>query len=202
MVNKNTTITPEQFAQMKKSILAVRNMIHSMEEDLTTAKQMLEHIANADETEMDIDTLAKKTAKMTRTEGMKSYLDDDNMQIVEGVFDGYFMTWSDQKKYPVPLNYASKSKLVPGDKLKLRITPEGKLIYKLIMPSERKHIRAVLSTDTEDATKYIALTPEWQSYHLNQAAVTYYKGRPGDEIYILTSKDGWAYAAIEAVIKK
>jgi hypothetical protein len=31
------------------------------------------------------------------------------------------MQGSDGKKYPVPLNYASKSKLIPGDVLKLRI---------------------------------------------------------------------------------
>lgn len=200
--NKNTTITTEQFAQMKKSILAVSTMIESMESDLSNAKKMLQHLATADDVSIDIDALSKQTAKLTRTEWMKNYLDDENMQIVEGVFDGYFMTGADQKKYPVPLNYASKSKLVPGDKLKLRISPDGKLIYKLIIPTDRKHIRAVLSMDSEDETKYVALTPEWQTYHLNQAAVTYYKGRPGDEIYILTSKESGSYAAIEAVIKK
>ncbi len=200
--NQNTTITSEQFAQIKKSILAVSTMIESMESDLAHAKKMLQHLATADEITLDIDALSQQTAKMTRTEWMKSYLDDENMQIIEGVFDGYFMTGSDQKKYPVPLNYASKSKLVPGDKLKLRISPDGKLIYKLIMPTDRTHIRAVLSIDSDDETKYVALTPEWQSYQLNQAAVTYYKGRPGDEIYILTSKEWGSYAAIEAVIKK
>ena len=39
-------------------------------------------------------------------------------KIIEGVFDGQNMVGSDGKTYPVPANYASKSKLVQGDILK------------------------------------------------------------------------------------
>jgi hypothetical protein len=38
--------------------------------------------------------------------------DDPNVKVVEGIFDGYFMIGSDAKKYPVPMNYSSKSKLI------------------------------------------------------------------------------------------
>jgi hypothetical protein len=70
----------------------------------------------------------------------------------------------------------------------------------LINPVERKHIRATLST-TED-NKYTAVTDDGKTYFLNQAAVTFFKGRPGDELYILTNeKDDGGFAAIEAVIK-
>ena len=66
--NQNTTITSEQFAQIKKSILAVSTMIESMESDLAHAKKMLQHLATADEITLDIDALSQQTAKMTRTE--------------------------------------------------------------------------------------------------------------------------------------
>jgi hypothetical protein len=45
------------------------------------------------------------------------------------------MIGSDDKKYPVPLNYSSKSKLISQDILKLTILANGKLIYKLIQPA-------------------------------------------------------------------
>jgi len=111
------------------------------------------------------------------------------------------MTGSDNKKYPVPLNYSSKTKLIPGDILKLKILEDGKFIYKLIQPAERKHVRAIL-TKTED-NKFVAMTDEGKSFFLNQAAVTFFKGKPGDELYILVNeKEDMAFAAIEAIIKK
>ena len=42
----------------------------------------------------------------------KAYKDED-AEVVEGIFDGYYMVGADQKKYPVPMNYSSKSKLIP-----------------------------------------------------------------------------------------
>ena len=36
------------------------------------------------------------------------------------------------KIFPVPANYASKSKLVEGDRLKLTILPNGSFVYKQI----------------------------------------------------------------------
>src|SRR5580704_1021794 len=46
-------------------------------------------------------------------------------KVIEGVFDGQNMVGSDGKTYPVPANYASKSKLVQGDILKLTIADDG-----------------------------------------------------------------------------
>ena len=46
-------------------------------------------------------------------------------RIIEGVFDGENMIGPDGKQYSVPANYASKSKLVEGDILKLTITATG-----------------------------------------------------------------------------
>ena len=120
---------------------------------------------------------------------------------VEGLFDGYFMIGADQKKYPVPMNYSSKTKLIPGDTLKLKVMPDGKFIYKLIKPADRKHLRAILSRT--DDNKFTAVTDEGTVYFLNQAAVTFFKGTPGDELYIIINeKDKGSFAAIEAIIKK
>jgi hypothetical protein len=64
------------------------------------------------------------------------------------------MVGSDGKKYPVPLNYSSKSKLLTQDILKLTILPNGKLMYKLIQPAPRSMIKASLSQNNNE---YIAI---------------------------------------------
>ena len=65
--------------------------------------------------------------------------------IIEGVFDGENMIDKIGKKYPVPVNYSSKSKLVCGDNLKLTIAEDGTFIFKQIGPIERKRIVGKLS---------------------------------------------------------
>ncbi len=139
-------------------------------------------------------------AKAKSPEELKNYQEEDG-EVVEGIFDGYYMVGADQKKYPVPMNYSSKSKLIPGDVMKLKILPEGKLVFKLIKPAERKHLRAILSK-TED-NKFTANTDDGKIYFLNQAAVSFHAGTPGDELYIIVNdKDEAMFAAIEAIIKK
>ena len=111
------------------------------------------------------------------------------------------MVGADQKKYPVPMNYSSKSKLIPGDVMKLKILPDGKMLFKLIKPAERKHLRAILSKT--DDNKFTANTDDGKIYFLNQAAVSFHAGTPGDELYIIVNdKDEGLFAAIEAIIKK
>jgi len=69
---------------------------------------------------------------------------DENIgKVIEGVFDGQNMVGSDAKTYPVPANYASKSKLVQGDILKLTIAEDGAFLYKQIGPIPRKQIVGV-----------------------------------------------------------
>jgi hypothetical protein len=66
-------------------------------------------------------------------------------KIIEGVFDGQVMIGPDGKSYPVPANYASKSKLVEGDILKLTIADDGGFIYKQIGPIPRRQIIGTLT---------------------------------------------------------
>jgi len=177
----------------------VKNTISTIEVDLKRMKLVLNKLTKFDPNDpTSLDD--KEVTEALGTQELKSYT-EENVQVVEWKFDGYFMVDADQKKYPVPLNYSSKTKLVPGDILKLKILENGQFVYKLINPVERKHIRATLSK-TED-NKFTAITDDGQTFFLNQAAVTFFKGRPGDELYILTNEkdNGW-FAAIEAIIKK
>ncbi|HKL43951.1 MAG TPA: hypothetical protein VJ892_01585 [Candidatus Absconditabacterales bacterium] len=177
----------------------VKNTLSGIDTDLKRIKLVLNKLSKFDPSnEKSLDD--EEISEAIGGEELKSYKEED-VQVVEGKFDGYFMIGADQKKYPVPLNYSSKTKLVPGDVLKLKILDNGQFVYKLINPVERKHIRAMLSKT--DDNKYTAVTDDGKTYFLNQAAVTFFKGRPGDELYILTNeKSDAGFAAIEAVIKK
>ncbi|MFO0705194.1 MAG: hypothetical protein U0517_04535 [Candidatus Andersenbacteria bacterium] len=119
--------------------------------------------------------------------------------VVEGVFDGQSMIGADKKIYPVPANYASKSKLVEGDTLKLTIVEDGSFIYKQIGPVERKTVRGVLVRD--DRGEY-RVTAGNKQYRVLLASVTYFKGVPDDEVTLVLPASGSAsWAAIENIIK-
>ena len=196
---KTATQNSELIEKHNQMINFVKNTISTIEVDLKRMKVVLNKLTKFDPNDpTSLDD--KEVTEALGTQELKSYT-EENIQVVEWKFDGYFMVDADQKKYPVPLNYSSKTKLVPGDILKLKILENGQFVYKLINPVERKHIRATLSK-TED-NKYTAVTDDGQTFFLNQAAVTFFKGRPGDELYILTNeKDNGGFAAIEAIIKK
>ncbi|HSD12580.1 MAG TPA: hypothetical protein VLC10_03405, partial [Patescibacteria group bacterium] len=122
-------------------------------------------------------------------------------RVVEGVFDGQSMVGSDGKIYTVPPNYASKSKLVEGDLLKLTITPKGSFIYKQIGPIERSRVVASLGFDATNGEFYA--TAENKRWSVIKASVTYFKGEPGDEVVLLVPKNAPSkWAAVENIIKK
>lgn len=129
--------------------------------------------------------------------------DDDEKEagkIVEGVFDGENMVGPDGKVYSVPSNYASKSKLVEGDILKLTITGEGTFVYKQIGPIDRKRVVGNLER-TSDGNFYVVL--DNRKWRILSASVTYFKGSEGDEVVLLVPKIGDSqWGAVENIIRK
>lgn len=120
-------------------------------------------------------------------------------QVIEGVFNGQNMVAADGKIYAVPANYVSKSKLVEGDLLKLTVRNDGSFIYKQTGPVERKRLVGILEQDqtTGDYTVMV----DKRAYRVIMAAITYFKGLPGNEVVILTPLDGNSvWAAVENVI--
>lgn len=119
--------------------------------------------------------------------------------IIEGVFDGEEMIDSSGKKYPVPSNYASKSKLVSGDKLKLTIASDGTFIFKQIGPVDRQRIIGKLS-QVSDRFQVLA---SGKKYNVLKASITYFRASPGDEVTIIIPKVGETdWAALENCLGK
>lgn len=121
-------------------------------------------------------------------------------RIIEGVFDGQNMQGNDGEEYPVPPNYASKSKLVEGDVLKLTIGTDGSFTYKQISPTQRR--RAVGTLTVDEHGNFGVTTPE-KVYKVLLASVTFYRASEGDEVTVLLPEHGEAeWGAVEHVIHK
>jgi hypothetical protein len=120
---------------------------------------------------------------------------------VEGVFDGAAMVGSDGHAYTVPPNYASKSRLVEGDVMKLVIRPDGTHIYKQIGPVERR--RAVGRVASDPSTGGYVIVCGQTAYKVLPASISFFRARPGDEAVVLIPKSrDSVWAAVESVIKK
>src|SRR5690606_2361075 len=90
----------------EKQAKRLKSLIQEAETNLAAAKELLYSITGED----DIP---------------RGNTEDIAGKVIEGVFDGQTMIGPDGKTYPVPANYASKSKLVEGDILKLTIADDG-----------------------------------------------------------------------------
>ncbi len=158
-------------------------------------KQMLKYLEGADIPKERIDS----TVSEIDTSGLNQFEGEEG-QIVEGVFNGEEMIGPDGKRYSIPSNYASKSKLVEGDILKLVIKRDGTFVYKQIGPTERQRLVGTLIRNEETNQYYV--TANGERWKVLRASVTFFKGDVGDEAIILIPKDVKSdWAAIENIVR-
>lgn len=175
----------EKDDKKNEKVQALREMIYSAEKTLQGAKAML----------LQLEGKKKVGRKKKLTEE-----DSEGGRIIEGTFDGQIMIGTDGKQYPIPANYASKSKLIEGDMLKLTITPDGSFIYKQIGPADRKILIGVANLDS-DGNYFVAA--EGKAYKVLLASITYFKVEPGDEVTLVVPNDTNSdWGAIENVLQK
>ena len=136
--------------------------IETAESALKLAKQLISEVGN-----ISMSSGSDTRQYVDKAASVSSSASGDG-RIIEGVFDGQNMLDKKGTVYPVPANYASKSKLIPGDVLKLTVTEEGKFLYKQIGPVERKTIIGPL---VYKDGQYQVLT-EKKAYNVLLASVT------------------------------
>lgn len=162
----------------EKQVKRLRSLIQEAETNLAAAKELLISIVGDEPLPVrsDADNVAGK--------------------VIEGVFDGQTMIGPDGKSYPVPANYASKSKLVEGDILKLTIADDGSFIYKQIGPVARRQLIGVLLQ--HDGAYFVEVNG--REYRVLLASVTYFKAHVGDQVSIIVPEDNReaVWAAVEA----
>jgi hypothetical protein len=163
-----------------KQVKRLRTLIQEAETSLAAATELLISLVGDDE----------KVAPIAREETLG--------KVIEGVFDGQNMVGSDGKTYPVPANYASKSKLVQGDILKLTIAEDGAFLYKQIGPIPRKQVVGTLVL--EGGHYYVDVNGK--KLRVLLASVTYFKAKPGDQVSVNVPEDDTnaSWAALEAAL--
>ena len=160
----------------------VAHLLENIEQDLHTLKQILG---------------TEGHYGMQESAYFQNQTPEGEDQAIEGIFDGERMIDYSGKSYLVSANYASKSKLVEGDPLKLYITPDGKFFYKQLGPVERKTIPGVLRAE---GNRYVVDGEDGVTYNILTASVTYYMSlfnvRPGDRLLIMIPADQPAHWAV------
>lgn len=164
----------------EKQVKRLRSLIQEAETNLAAANELLISLVGDDE-------------KVVKTQ-----VDENLGKVIEGVFDGQNMVGSDGKTYPVPANYASKSKLVQGDILKLTIAEDGAFLYKQIGPVARKQVVGALKLENG----HYFVTVGKKDYRVLLASVTYFKAKPGDQVSVNVPEEdeNAEWAAIEAAL--
>jgi hypothetical protein len=162
-----------------KQVKRLKSLIQEAETNLAAAKELLLSVLGDDDMpRADPETITGK--------------------VIEGVFDGQIMLGPDGKSYPVPANYASKSKLIEGDILKLTIADDGSFIYKQIGPVARRQVIGTLVQ--HDGAFYVEVSGH--EYRVLLASVTYFKAKIGDQVSIIVPEDNREaeWAAVEAAL--
>jgi hypothetical protein len=174
----------------------IKNILKNIQDSLGTVLDVL----NSDDQKIPDDLAGSLEGIAFKSKDLGRQLQESSgAKIIEGVFDGQKMISGDGQEYVVPPNYASKSKLVEGDILKLTITATGDFLFKQIGPLERQRLVGELLQDEEGNFYAKVDNKKWK---LLTASVTYYRGEAGDQVVILVPKEAVSvWAAVENVIK-
>ncbi len=123
-----------------KKVQSILSLIEIIESNLKTARILLTQLAD----EKGISTTTASTRPVA-----KSVDEAEALEVVEGYFDGQQMIGDNGQVYIVPANYASKTQLVVGDRLKWILTPERE-IYKPILLAPRERVIGTFTVEGED----------------------------------------------------
>lgn len=176
----------------KSKLQNVKDLLASALDAIASARDILETIEVGKGKE-------ENTEKVSISEGvdLAPPTVEDGLKIIEGVFNGQNMVGSDKRIYPVPANYASKSKLIPGDKLKLTITETGAFKYKQIGPIPR--VQAVGTVTYSDGQYHVMV--DTKLYKVLLASITYYRAEVGSKVTVIVPQEGDSdWCAIEHLL--
>ncbi len=169
------------------SLRALSELINTAERSLHHAKHLMSQV------------LGKKVSLEEETPmpaGLHAYKHGKS-KVIEGVFNGKGMIGSDKKIYPVPANYASKSKIVEGSKLKATIKADGSFQYKII---DEIDFDMMTGTLIKDGDRFTVITQSGL-YQVIPASVTYLQAKIGDRVSIRVPQGIKAtYATIDALV--
>lgn len=175
-------------AVSQQQLALIRSLVENIEAQTRQIKNILEPYGVMPEIKLKLQTGSSAADK------------DSDAQVIEGVFDGQVMIGPDGHEYAVPANYASKSRLIEGDILKLVINHNGAFIFKQIQPMDRRRVTGILE-EAENGDFFVMA--EDRRWRVLSASVTYYKGEAGDQTVVVVPRQGMSkWAAVENIVKR
>jgi hypothetical protein len=180
-----------------KKVANILSLIEIAESNLKAAKSLLSQLSE--------EKLGTKSSSESRPSGPVNLSSDEEKALDTqlGYFDGENMIGDNGKIYPVPQNYASKTQLVVGDRMKWILTPEREA-FKLIQPAPRER---VIGTFTIEGDNFLVLVDKLSSpVKILKASATFAMKnlglQIGDEVAIIIPKDVTpTWGAFSSVIK-
>ncbi|MBC7472622.1 MAG: hypothetical protein H7196_05200 [candidate division SR1 bacterium] len=178
-----------------KKIASILNLIEIAESNLKTSRNLLAQLA--------VEMGGKGSYTDYKQPANLSTDEDSALEVVEGYFDGESMIGDNGQMYVVPPNYASKTQLVLGDRMKWILTKDRE-VYKLIQAAPRER---VTGTFTIEGDNYLVLIDKFPTpVKILKASATYAMKnlglQIGDEVAITVPKDTTPlWGAFNTVIK-
>ncbi len=168
---------------MIKKIQTVHNLIEIAENNLKTAKSLLNQLLEESGVRSGSPSIQLNSPRLSREE-------DVAREVVEGYFDGENMIGDNGRIYIVPQNYASKTQLVVGDRMKWILTTNRE-VFKLIQPVERQKVEGQFLIDND--IYYVSINNIDHPIKILKASATFAMKtqnlKQGDIVSILIPRD-------------
>lgn len=181
-----------------KKISSILSLIEISQNNLKLAKEQL--LAFAGEKDIAL-TMTTDSEAVRRAVNPEEY---DALEVVEGHFDGENMIGDNGKSYPVPPNYASKTQLIIGDRMK-RILTTTRESFKLIKPAERQRVVGEFQIDPNQDIYMVVVDGLDQPVRVLKASATFAMKNLGlqisDKVAVIIPKDSTPiWGALSSVV--
>lgn len=172
------------------TINILQNKVAQLEREVAELKLKIQLFENS------TDTSSGNTNVPHQSTNSTSKTDYSEIPGVIGTFDGFNLVTVDNNKFEVPENYAAKSRLVYGDKLKM-IEDDGKNLFKIIQKVEKEKVSGIL-LKKEDVWY---LKTRDNEYLVPKVGVEFYNATEGLPAIGIIPKDNpnVPYAALDTV---
>lgn len=178
-----------------KRISNILSILEIAENNIKSAKSMLYQMVEDKGWKEAVATSKQKTVVNSDEAGA--------LEVVEGYFDGENVLGDNGQLYPVPQNYASKTQLVIGDRMK-RILTKDRELFKLIKPAERETITGQFAIEGDDF--YVLADGYPDPIRILKASATFAIKNlgleAGDDVVVVIPKDHTpSWGAFSSVVK-
>ena len=185
-----------------QKISKILNLIEIAENNLKTAQLLIKQMYGTGALHTESYSSSNYSPSVTSPADSEANF----LEVVEGNFDGENMIGDDGKIYAIPANYASKTKLVVGDRMKRILTDTYREVYKVIQKAPAK--RAVGMFTMDESGEFVVLVDSIPNpVRVLKASITFAMKqqnlRSGDTVAILIPANGGSiWGAFDSIVKQ